>query len=37
MYGSILVSMLLEKFSGVRTRIAGGDGVGDGGIVTLKA
>ncbi|HIE4884572.1 TPA: hypothetical protein ACXNKY_005494 [Klebsiella pneumoniae] len=34
MYGSILVSMLLEKFSGVRTRIAGGDGVGDGGIVT---
>jgi hypothetical protein len=27
-------SMLLEKFSGVRTRIAGGDGVGDGGIVT---
>ena len=34
MYGSILVSMLLEKFSGVRTRIAGGDGAGDGGIVT---
>ncbi len=36
MYGSILVSMLLERFSGVRTRIAGGDGVGDGdgGILT---
>ncbi|HHZ9205718.1 TPA: hypothetical protein ACWMIM_004461 [Klebsiella quasipneumoniae] len=34
MYGSILVSMLLEKCSGVRTRIAGGDGVGDGGILT---
>ncbi|EOT5430086.1 hypothetical protein VSS22_24830 [Klebsiella pneumoniae] len=34
MYGSILVSMLLEIFSGVRTRIAGGDGVGDGGILT---
>ncbi|BDA57965.1 MULTISPECIES: hypothetical protein [Enterobacteriaceae] len=34
MYGSILVSMLLEKFSGVRTRIAGGDGVDDGGILT---
>ncbi|MBL1875040.1 hypothetical protein ELE60_31855, partial [Klebsiella pneumoniae] len=34
MYGSILVSMLLEKYSGVRTRIAGGDGVGDGGILT---
>ncbi|HBX5859168.1 hypothetical protein ABDC16_00535 (plasmid) [Klebsiella pneumoniae] len=34
MYGSILVSMLLEKFSGVKTRIAGGDGAGDGGIMT---
>lgn len=34
MYGSILVSMLLEKFSGIRTRIAGGDGCGDGGIMT---
>lgn len=36
MYGSLLVSMLLEKFSGVGTSIAGGDGLDDGGILTAE-